>query len=384
MQLFPKKLQEKLNQRSANNALRSLSVSESRIDFSSNDYLGLAKEGSILEKASQMLASHPLKNGSTGSRLLSGNYPLYEEVEGFLADFHETEAAVIFNSGYDANLGFFSTVPQRGDIIIYDQWVHASIRDGIQMSHAKSYKFLHNDINNLKAVCKMHTNALSTNAVIYVVTESVFSMDGDSPDLQTIANYCEEEGFYLVVDEAHATGVFGAKGAGLLQATGIHAKVFARMVTFGKALGCHGAAILGSASLKKYLVNYARSYIYTTSLPPHAVATILQAYNFLAFDTGQKRQQLLLQNIAFFNKEVQKVGLHSFFIPSNSSIHSCLIPGNKRVKMSAEKLERFGFDVKPILSPTVPQNSERLRFCLHSFNTEKEISEVLKHLAILI
>ena len=180
-------------------------------------------------------------------------------------------------------MGFFSSVPQRGDVILYDELCHASIRDGLKMSDAKAYKFKHNDLDDLERKCQVERSRnCSQNSEIYIVTESIFSMDGDQPDLKALTSLSKELGCHLIVDEAHAFGVFGAKGEGMVQALGLENKVFARLITFGKALGCHGAAILGSAALQQYLINFARSFIYTTALPPHGVATICSAYEELS------------------------------------------------------------------------------------------------------
>src|SRR5690606_26004002 len=181
---------------------------------------------------------------STGSRLLSGNFELYEKAENFLAEFHNSEAGLIFNSGYDANLGFFSSVPQKGDVVFYDEYIHASIRDGLQLSRAKSFKFRHNDIEDLqKGIIRFRESDRNNFADIYVVTESVFSMDGDIPDLENLSAFTDENNCFLVIDEAHSVGIFGVKGEGLVQHFGLEEKVFARIVTFGKAMGVHGAAI---------------------------------------------------------------------------------------------------------------------------------------------
>jgi 8-amino-7-oxononanoate synthase len=280
---FPKSLQQKLQHRKVHNALRSLPESNSLIDFASNDYIGFAKSETIFEQTHQLLINHNIKvNGATGSRLLSGNHKLYQQTEDFIAQFHQTETALIFNSGYDANIGFFGSVPQRNDVILYDELCHASIRDGIQMSNAKSFKFHHNDFEDLEKLLQRHSFSLPASSsqlpAIYIVTESVFSMDGDCPNLEQLVQVSEKYNGYLVIDEAHALGVFGSPetsgGEGVVQSFGLQVKVFARIMTFGKGLGCHGAAILGSAVLKNYLVNFARSFVYTTGLSPHSVATI--------------------------------------------------------------------------------------------------------------
>jgi 8-amino-7-oxononanoate synthase len=381
---LPESLQQKLNLRKEQNAFRELPTQCKRIDFASNDYLGFAQNQIIFNNTHRFLVDNSITiNGATGSRLISGNHTLYQTTEEFIARFHQSETALIFNSGYDANVGFFSSVPQRNDIIFYDELCHASIRDGIQMSNAKSYKFQHNNFEQLEKLINTqlvtHNSQLTT---FYVVTESVFSMDGDSPNLEELSNICEKYNCYLVVDEAHALGIFGDQGQGFVQSQKIQDKVFARIITFGKGLGCHGAAILGSEELKNYLINFARSFIYTTGLSPHAVATILNAYYHLAENTIAIEN--LKSNIAFFNQEKMRLGLKPIFVYSKSAIQCAIIPGNEKVKSIANQLQEKGFDVKAILSPTVPEGQERLRFCLHSYNSEKEIVEILQELEVLI
>lgn len=383
MREFPKSLSKKLQQRAQNNALRNLPLSNNLIDFASNDYLGFAKSATIFDQTHQYLLDNNLKiNGATGSRLLSGNHNLYTIAEKYIANFHQAESALIFNSGYDANVGFFSSVPQRNDIILYDELCHASIRDGIQMSTAKAYKFQHNDWNDLeRLILKLPTDNRQP-TTFYIVTESVFSMDGDTPNFEEIIQIAEKYNCNLIVDEAHALGVFGESGEGIIQSLGLQNSVFARIITFGKGLGCHGAAILGSQQLKSYLVNFARSFIYTTGLSPHSVATILVAYQQLSKEAATVQQ--LKTNIQRFNQHKIQLGLKPLFVYSKSAIQSAVIPGNEKVKTIAGQLQQKGFDVKPILSPTVPEGQERLRFCLHSYNSEKEISEVLRLLSTFV
>jgi len=371
----------KLSERQVNNALRKLPIPNGLIDFSSNDYLGFAQNGTIFKNASSILEKkHVIANGATGSRLLTGNNRLYGELEDFLARFFGSESALVFNSGYDANIGFFSAVPQRSDVVFYDELSHASIRDGIGMGLAQSFKFKHNQLEGLNGQID-RVRERKADSDIYVVTESVFSMDGDSPDLEALVALCEAKGAYLVIDEAHAVGVFGKKGDGLINELQLQERVFARIVTFGKAMGCHGAAILGSDALKGYLVNFARSFIYTTGLPPHSLATILAACEHLSM-SGEGQMQLR-RNINFLKDQLRVHDLEPYFITSNSAVHCCLVEGNEKVKNWSLQLQNKGFDVKPILSPTVPKGQERLRFCLHSFNTENEIKDVLLILADL-
>jgi 8-amino-7-oxononanoate synthase len=378
MNRLPQKLQNKINERIQNRSLRSLGQAHNDIDFSSNDYLGFSVSVTIYKRSSDILNEFNVaSNGATGSRLLSGNHVLYTITEQYLAEFHHCEAALLFNSGYDANVGFFSSVPQRGDLIYYDELCHASIRDGIRLSNANAFKFKHNDLHDLIQKLEQY-KPNSSNAArkgeVYIVTESVFSMDGDIPDLVTLAKFCDESGYHFIVDEAHAVGVLG-HGRGLIQELQLEPNMVTRIVTFGKGLGCHGAAILGSKAVIDYLVNFARSFIYSTALPPHSVATIKAAYMQLSESTSEI--SILNRNIASFRKRIEKYNLKHNFIVSNSAIQSCIIPGNEQVRLMSEKLKQNGFDVKPILSPTVTKGQERLRFCIHSFNTEAEIEKVL-------
>lgn len=417
---FPKNLQTKLDTRKQNQSFRKLPLSNDLIDFSSNDYLGFSKSETIFDETHQYLLHKNLKtNGATGSRLISGNHELYKQTEDFIANFHQSETALMFNSGYDANVGFFGSVPQRNDIIFFDELCHASIRDGILMSNAKSYKFNHNDFEDLEKkinlIVEKNSNYAESNdgngkindrndisingngkindgngisiigngksnenynKNIYIVTESVFSMDGDCPNLEELFRVTEKYNCLLVLDEAHALGVFGENGQGLVQEYQFQDKVFARIMTFGKGLGCHGAAILGSQNLRDYLVNFARSFIYTTGLSPHSVATILVAYKHLS--ENKTEVEKLRENIIYFNQQKNLLGLKPLFVRSKSAIQSAIIPGNKKIKQIAHILQEKGFNVKAILSPTVPEGQERLRICLHSYDSADSISQLLK------
>lgn len=383
MKRIPKSLTLKLEQREQNHSLRKLALPNHLIDFASNDYLGFSKSEAIFDEThSYLIDNKILQNGATGSRLLSGNHSVYPEAENFIAKFHQVEGALLFNSGYDANVGFFGAVPQRTDVILFDELSHASIRDGIQLSNAKSYKFQHNDFEDLERILLKLLTDKQQPSTIYIVTESVFSMDGDTPNLAELIELCNKYDCYLVVDEAHALGVFGDNGEGLVQMLSLQDAVFARIVTFGKGLGCHGAAILGSQKLVDYLINFAKSFIYTTGLSPHSVASILVAYQHL--ETEKIALQNLRENIIHFNQEKKLLGLNTLFVRSKSAIQSAIIPGNLKVKNIANQLQERGFDVKAILSPTVPEGQERLRFCLHSYNSKEEISEALKLLSEII
>ena len=290
MARLPNSLTDKLAARRSANTLRSLTAAQALMDFSSNDYLGLARRQDLYEAASELLQeSDMLQNGSTGSRLLTGHNRLFDLAESEIAKFHSAESALLFNSGYDANLGFFEAVPQREDVVFYDEYVHASIRDGIRLGKYRSLKFRHNDLDDLRRliVNYLESEQFRTGSSLFAVTESVFSMDGDSPDLESLVQLTEELNCHLVVDEAHALGVFGPQGSGRIQESGLQDRVFARITTFGKALGCHGAAVLGSVQLRDYLLNFARSLIYSTALSPHSLAALTTAHRLLNSEAGQ-------------------------------------------------------------------------------------------------
>ncbi len=359
-------LKNKLDKRLSEDALRLLRITDdSLIDFCSNDYLGFARLQALQEAIQKDTSADTIRlNGSTGSRLLSGNSLLAMQLENTIAAYHKGESALLFNSGYDANLGLFSCVPQRGDTILYDELSHASILDGIRLSYANTYKFKHNDTKQLEELLKKSTGT------IYVAIESVYSMDGDYALLKEISALCEHYNANLIVDEAHATGVFGEKGEGLVAEFGLEQKVFARIHTFGKAIGCHGAAIVGSTILTQYLVNFSRPFIYSTALPQHSLVAIKTAYTFLENNKGLPQQ--LKENILFFKEQIKNSnGIK--FVESCSPIQCVLLGGNIRTKSIATSIQAEGYDVRAILSPTVAAGTERLRICLHTFNSREEI-----------
>ncbi|KQM66032.1 8-amino-7-oxononanoate synthase [Pedobacter sp. Leaf216] len=365
-------LNGKLQERKDNFSIRNLSTNFPPVDFCSNDYLGFARSVELKDLIDLTLSKLPnYLNGAGGSRLLSGNTKFIEETEQFIADFHQSESGLIFNSGYDANVGLLSSVPQRGDTIITDELIHASIIDGCRLSYATRYKFLHNDIIDLESKLKL------ARGNIFVVVESVYSMDGDFAPLIEISNLCKLYNANLIVDEAHATGIFGKNGSGLINQLNLTGQVFARIVTFGKAMGTHGAIILGSKNLRQYLINYARSFIYTTAAPVHNIVAIKSAYQLLP----KIDHELVHQKIALFRKTVRELNINT--LDSESTIQGVLFETNEATKMAATTLQNQGFDVRAILSPTVAVGKERLRICLHTFNTDEEIISLVNHLKAL-
>jgi len=372
--MYMEHISRKLAERKAQNALRKLQVRNFAIDFYSNDYIGFSASDELKGLSSTILKGYKQANGATGSRLLSGNAPIFEDAEAYIAGAHKAEAALLYNSGYDANVGFFSCILQRGDVLLYDSYSHASIRDGISLSQAQSYKFRHNDLDHLEALLQKFAGGDKS---VLIATESVFSMDGDSPDLLRMCELASQYGAHIAIDEAHAIGVFGENGSGLVQALGLEDRVLARIVTFGKGLGTHGAAVVSTKEVKEYLVNFSRSFIYTTAMAPHAVATILAGYQLLRTTTAS---EALKGNIHYFKSELEKRQLPRF-IPSESAIQAVVLSGNDYVKGVATQLQAKGLGVLPILSPTVPKGEERLRVCLHSYNTMQEIDLLIDTLS---
>lgn len=366
-----KYITSKLDERKSAGLYRVLKPENNLIDFCSNDYLGFAKSTELKERIEKEIAGLPYYlNGSTGSRLLSGNSNYTEDLEQQIAQFHKAEAGLIFNSGYDANVGLFSSLPQRGDTIISDELIHASIIDGVRLSHANRYTFKHNDLESLEAKLKQ------AKGICYVVIESVYSMDGDTPPIAEILLLTEKYNAALIVDEAHALGLHQR---GLVCELGLEDRIFARVITFGKALGCHGAIVLGSNIVREYLINFARSFIYTTAASVHQVASIKIAYQML--NEAGKEINALKNNINLFNQQVKPPVQP--LISSISAIHCLPVYGNHNARTVALQVQNAGLDVRAILSPTVPVGEERLRICLHAFNTAAEmklLTETLNHI----
>lgn len=363
-------LKGRLQEREEQGLLRRLSLPpEQKADFSSNDYLGLSHTGAIHAALEQVGGGQArLPSSATGSRLISGNYREIECLEQELAAFHHAEAALVFNSGYNANVGLLSCLATRGDTYLSDALSHASLIDGMRLSYAQRLRFKHNDLQDLEQKLK------SAKGRKFIVTEAVFSMDGDQAPLSGILHLAQQYDAHLIVDEAHSIGVFGNQGEGLCQELGIEDRVFARIYTFGKAPACHGAAIVGSEALKKLLINFSRAFIYTTALPPHAIRTIQASYlAMVAANTARQRLYALIHYLR------EKASSHEeiYLLDSQSAIQSLLVPGNEAVVEVAEKLQAAGIWAKPIRYPTVPQGEERIRLCLHSFNTEEEIDRVI-------
>lgn len=371
--MFSKVLFERLQKREEENSFRKLTTPYGLIDFTSNDYLGLSRSAQVSELVKNKTETLSQLNGATGSRLLSGNNPYTEAVEQKLATIFRSEAALIFNSGYAANQGVLSCLPQKGDTILFDELSHACIRDGARLSLANRFSFLHNDLNDLeRRLQKAKGN-------VFIAVESIYSMDGDLCPLKELTGLAEQYNATIILDEAHSTGIAGKNGAGLAVSLGLENKIPVRIYTFGKAMGVHGACVAGSKILTDYLINFARPFIFTTAMAPHSIASIDCAFQYLSDNADL--QQRLSDKVKVFIGACEKLKIP--VLNSRSQIQGIVIPGNENVKKKAHQLETKGFDVRPILSPTVAKGSERLRICLHTFNTDEEIENLVHELASL-
>lgn len=374
-----KYIEEKLAERKAQNTFRKLFLPEAEVDFFSNDYLGIATNNSLVFSLSKTLKNIPHNIpllGATGSRLLSGNSQFTEETESMLAQIHGTEAALLFNSGYNANLGVLSALPYKNAAIFYDELIHASMHDGIKMSKAKATAFKHNSIEDLEA--KLADNS----DIKFIAIEALYSMDGDFAPLREVIALAKKYDAAIILDEAHSTGVYGKKGEGLAQQLNLHKDIFIRIHTFGKAAGVHGAVVLCNESVKSFLVNYSRPFIFSTAMPLHSVCAIRSCYEYFASTACEAERKKLSENIQLFSSGTKEITKFKF-AQSPSAIQTLFVPGNENAKTAAEKIRQQGFEVRAILSPTVASGTERIRICLHSFNTEHDISNLLQTISSL-
>ena len=359
-------LRERLDELRRAGQFRSLPTPRAGVDFWSNDYLGFSRRLRIAPSNE----SH-----APGSRLISGNAPGTEDLESRIAAFHGYPAALLFGSGYLANLGLLSCLARRTDTIVYDEYIHASLRDGIRLSGATARRCQHNRIDSFARTL----TAARSDGQLFVVTESRFSMDGDTAPLRALVDLCREFGARLIVDEAHATGLEGSNGAGMVAKLGLQAEVFASVATYGKAPGYHGAAVLGSNGLRDYLINFSRPFIYTTAPPPAQIAGLNAVYDLLR-DEQQTAYGALKRTIAYFKRKSAS-SLPHVAESCDGPIQVIPLPGNDAVMKAESCLAEAGYLVKGIRSPTVATGSERLRLCLHAFNTEAEIDGLLDTLA---
>lgn len=347
-----------LQDRKAQGVLRTLKSEEGGIDFYSNDYLGLARDPRFQQRLLYIAQQHPkYLTGSTGSRLISGNSIAIEEVEAFLADKHEAEAALLFDSGYKANVSLFSAIANRGLTFIVDELIHRSVHDGIALGRGQKWKFRHNDLQHLEDLLRR------AQGEVVVAVESLYSMDGDFAPLCEIVDLTQRYGASLIVDEAHAVGVFGW---GKVVELGLQDQVLAVVATYGKAMGVSGGAVIGSQLLKDYLVNFAAGFIYSTAPSALLAHSVREAYGYVEEQPSLRAQ--LADNIALF----RSCGLASSS-DAASPIQALRFANTQKLEACTLALREEGLNVYSVYAPTVKVGEERLRLSLHSFNKAKDI-----------
>jgi len=362
--------QKALEERKKQHLLRHLPLLPEGIDFYSNDYLGLAKDSSLKLEIESQLQKALRENGATGSRLLSGNSEYAEWVERQVAKFHNSEAALIYPSGYTANLGLISCLATKETTLVMDELLHASLIDGARLGRSEKVRFHHNDLEDLQSKLSKITGQK------LVIVESVYSMDGDVCPIEEVARICKDQGAMLIVDEAHSMGIYGRDGEGLIQKLGLESNVTARIMTYGKAPGIHGAAVVGPRWLKEYQTNFSRSLIFSTAPTPHQFTSIAGMYSYLP--KVNRERDRLKEVVSYFVQKRKKQS--DQWLSSETHIQSLIIPGNAEVITKANKLRESGINALPIRKPSVPEGKERIRICLHAYNTKEEIDKLFSFL----
>lgn len=343
------------------------------LNLSSNDYLGLAADRELREEFLQTLTPDNFLPTSSSSRLLTGNFSIYEELEAELAVLFGTEAALVLNSGYHANMGILPAVSNQHTLILADKLVHASIIDGIRLTTARCIRYRHNDLAQLERLLEQNHSYYQQ---IIVVTESIFSMDGDQADLQALVGLKRKyTNVLLYVDEAHAFGVRGKRGLGCAEEAGCIKDIDFLVGTFGKAAASAGAYIVCSRVIREYLVNRMRTLIFTTALPPINIAWTLFVVRKLA-GMHERREHLAKIN-RMLREALQAKG---YQCPSTSHIVPMIIGSSEDTVLRAEALQRHGFYALPVRPPTVPEGTSRIRFSLTAEIKEQEIEKTIKHL----
>ena len=363
------------------------------VDFSSNDFLSLATNEDFRRDYLNALNGPGLTIGSTGSRLLDGNSKFAESLEHQIATFHGAEAGLLTNSGFDANVSIFTCLPQPGDVIVYDELIHASVHDGMRQSRAsKLVKFEHNDANDLRRVLE-GLKREKPYANLFVAVESVYSMEGDLAPLSEMADVlddiCPDGRGHLVVDEAHATGIYGPNGAGRVSELGLEDRVSIRLHTFGKALASNGAIILCSPTIRLYLINYARPLIYTTFMSYPSLIAIHTAYEWLTQGKVEALTARLNTLMEYLYQQLHSLAPLLESLPdqsilvlpeqcSRSPIFALLSTTPREL---AAHCQSVGFVVRAVVPPTVPEGTERVRVCLHAGNTKEQIDKFVESVA---
>jgi 8-amino-7-oxononanoate synthase len=327
------------------------------IDFASNDYLGYGSG----RRGPSPAAGPDLAHGGMASRLLRGQQPIWEEVEARLARWHGAESALVMTSGYVANEGLLATVIEPGDWVASDQFNHASIIDGLRLAKAERFVYRHGDLNHLEDGLRAAARPKPPGRERFVVTESLFGMEGDLAPLPELARLAARHGTHLIVDEAHATGCFGPGGSGLVDAAGLRGAVLATVHTGGKALGVAGAYVCGPARLKELLVNRCRHFLFTTALPPAVGGWWLDVLPHVAADDPGRAA--LHERATLFRAELTRCGV----VPGGAHyIVPVLLGADGRAVEAARRLQAAGWDIRAIRPPTVPPGTARLRVSIHA------------------
>ncbi|MBE9519515.1 MAG: 8-amino-7-oxononanoate synthase [Proteobacteria bacterium] len=334
------------------------------LDFSSNDYLALSEHPEVIAASRKYLEEFGA--GAGAARLMSGDLEINHQLEEEIAQLKAKEAALIFGSGYLANIGVIPALVNRGDLLVTDRLSHASIYDGCLLSGAKVIRFRHNDMDHLQQI--LHEKRSQYNRAL-VVVESIYSMDGDRCPLKDLVDLKKQNDFLLMVDEAHATGIYGSHGGGVIEEEGVVDGVDIAMGTFGKALGSYGAYVATSKQMVDYLVNKARSFIYATGLPPAVIGATLAALHLVK--TEPELRQGLHEKVAFFKKQIRKNGLKDDLGPSQ--IIPIMVGDSAKALALSEQLRNNRIFVKAVRPPTVPENTARLRFSITRFHQEEDL-----------
>lgn len=336
------------------------------LNFSSNDYLGLANHPALKEAAIKCIEKYGA--GAAASRLICGSLAPFHELEESIAAFKKTDAALTFSTGYAAALGTITALMSKDDIIILDKLVHACIVDAAKLSGAKLRVFAHNDLEDLEDKLKWAAKNIQQSGRVLVITESIFSMDGDSAPLREIVSLKEKYGAWLMVDEAHATGVAGQNGRGLADELGVSAGIEIQMGTLGKAIGASGGYICGKRALIDYLVNRARSFIFSTAPAPAAAAAAMAGVNMVQSVEGEMRRVQLRQRIHDFKSQMANLKLEA-----TSTIIPLIVGDETKAVSAAAGLREQGIFVPAIRYPTVARGAARLRITLTASHTEKNV-----------
>lgn len=368
-------LSDQLNTRESEGLLRSLQNLAGMIDFCSNDYLGLSKNSDLAQSIQQEVLlrakkGQTLAHGATGSRLISGHSPIFDEFEQACAEMHRAEAALLFASGYDANVGLIAALAQEGQVVFCDQLLHASLIDGLRLCKAEKRIFKHNDLEDLVKLVGQYPKETPK----WIVVESIYSMDGDMAPLAELMNIKNTYNAEIIVDEAHSGGLYGPSGSGLCVELGLENEIFARVITFGKAWGNAGAVVLGSKILKDFLINFARPFIYSTAPSTWHVSSLLATLGFIK--NQDTLRQKLQANIQFFQSHSQG----DAWGKSQTAIQTYFVAGNQALRSAAKKAQEAGFAVKPIVYPTVPKGQERIRITLHATSQERDMLTLIQTL----